>query len=333
MDTRQTRDALDELRAASYLPPGQLFKTRGRGWSHQLIYLRDDPRAVVPEREIHVPARLTKPHPVARAYRDDRDRHEVSASALARATRLVYVLATTLGGLGYDLRRGEHTPDGQFLAVRDGAQVPIRLSEKSAPGGPVVPGYNPWGGRPPPAWQARRQRQFIPTGQLTILVGGQYGGAHGRRCRFNDTKARPLEHLLPSVVREIEMRFFERRQDQAENERGDREQEQRWQAVLADARSRATEAFRADVLAQRATAWRVWHEQARYVKELAHRLTTLPNSEQGAVAEWLTWARSHLETTQPFQTAQRDAPDARTDQGLPEPHIRGWVGPMRSFSA
>lgn len=44
---------------------------------------------------------------------------------------------------------------------------------------------------------------------------------------------------------------------------------------LAEAQSRATEAFRADVLAQRATAWRSWHEQAAYVEELADRLPTL----------------------------------------------------------
>lgn len=189
-------------------------------------------------------------------------------------TRLVHVLAATLEELGYDFRSGEHTPDGQFLVVGGGGSIPIRISEKSAPGGAVV-GYDPWRTRPLPAWQARRHTQFIPTGRLTILVGGQDGGAHGRQCRFNDTKARPLEHLLPSVVREVEMRLFEGRQDQAENEREDREREQRWQAVLAEAQSRATEAFRADVLAQRATAWRSWHEQAAYVEELADRLPTL----------------------------------------------------------
>lgn len=212
VDTGQERAALHELRAAPYLPPGKVLKTRGRDWYHQMVYLRDDPRAIVPEREIRVPSRLTKPHPRARAYRADRDRQEVSASALARATRLVHALAATLEVLGYDFRSGEHTPDGQFLVVGEGGSIPIRISEKSAPGGAAV-GYDPWRTRPLPAWQARRHTQFIPTGRLTILVGGQYGGAHGRQCRFNDTKARPLEDCLPLVVREVETRLFERRQD------------------------------------------------------------------------------------------------------------------------
>lgn len=333
VDTHQTRRPVDELKAASYLPPGMLLKTRGRGWHHQLIYLRDDPRAVVSEREVPVPSRLAKPHPLAKAYREDRDRHEVSAGELARATRIVHALATTFEELGYEFRVGGRTPDGQFVVVSEGGKVPVRISEKSAPGGGPVPHYNLRRGRPLPDWQARRQKEFIPTGQLTILVGGQYGGGDGRQCRFSDTKTRRLEDLVPAVVREVEMRFFERRQDQAEAEREDREQEQRWQAVLADAEHRASEAFRADVLSQRATAWRVWHEQARYVDELAGHVADLPEAEEVASAEWLSWARQRLKATDPTLVSH-DMPVAPAPtKDFLQPHIRGWAGAYREFNA
>ncbi len=43
------------------LPTGMLVRTQSRGWYHQLVYLRDDPRAVVREHKVHVPSRLAKP--------------------------------------------------------------------------------------------------------------------------------------------------------------------------------------------------------------------------------------------------------------------------------
>jgi hypothetical protein len=333
VETRYVRGAIDELRGASYLPDGKLLKIRGRGWYHQLLYLREDPRAGVPEREVRVPSRSAKPHPIARAYREDRDRHEVSASELARATRLVHALATTFDELGYDCRVGGHPPDGQFRVTTDGWDVPLRVSEKSAPGGAPIPYYIVRRGRPLPAWQARRQKEFIPTGLLTILVGGQYGGPDRRQRRFSDTKSRRLEDLLPAVVREVEMRFFERRQDHAEAEREDHEQEQRWQTVLADAEFRATEAFRAEVLAQRAARWRAWHEQTRYVEELADRAWAMPETEQADGAEWLTWARQHLAATDPSKARHGMPETPKPTKEFVEPHIRGWVGAFRSFNA
>jgi hypothetical protein len=327
------RGAVDELRTAPYLPTGKILKTRGRGWHHQLLYLGDDPRAAVTEREVPVPSRLCKAHPMAHAYREDRDRHEVSAGQLARATRIVHALATIFDELAYDFRAGRPTPDGQFVVCVEGWDVPIRISEKSAPGGASIPHYNLRRGHPLPRWQAKRQKEFISTGQLTILVGGQYGGREGRQSRFSDTKTRRLEDLLTAVVREVEMRFFERRQDQLEAEREDREQEERWQRALADAERRAAEAFRADVLARRATRWRQWHEQATYVDELADQLPKLSEPERAATEGWVAWARQHLTATDPTLLGHGMPAAPEPTREFVAPHLRGWVGAHRSFNA
>lgn len=329
--THPTHAAVDELQKAPYLPQGKILKTRGRGWRHRLLYLADDPRAVIAERKITVPERLAKAHPIARAYRDDPDHHEVSSSQLARATRLVHALGTTFEVLGFELRAGRRTPDGQFVVACDGWDVPIRLSERSAPGGAEIPHYNLRRGRRLPAWQARRQKEFISTGQLTMLVGGQYGGREGRQCRFSDTKTRRLEDLLPAVVREVEMRFFERRQDQAEAKLEDEQQEARWQHVLEAAQHRAAEAFRAEVLAKRAARWREWKEQATYVDDVAERLQKLPDEDRTATEAWLTWARRHLNDTDPtlHGHGMPDVPDATRE--FLEQHIRGWAGHYRAF--
>lgn len=331
VDLYADRAAADELKKAPYLPAGQVLKARGRGWHQRLLYLTEDPRAAVPERVVTVPARLTKPHPIARSYRDDQDRHEVSARQLARTTRIVHALATAFDELGYEFRSGHRTPDGQFMVGSDRGGIPIRISEKSAPGGAHILHYNLRRGRPLPAWQARRQKEFIATGQLTILVGGQYGGREGRQCRFSDTKSHQLEDLLPAVVREIEMRVFERLQDRLEAEREDREREAQWQEILAAAAHRATEAFRADVLAQRAKAWRRWQEQAAYLDGLSGRLQELPDAEQRLAEEWLAWARPHLAATDPTLVRHAMPSTPRLTREFLEPHIRGWAGAYRSF--
>ena len=284
-------------------------------------------------REGQFSAAVDKAHPTARAYRDDLDRHEVSHVALARATRIVHALAEVFDELGIEFKAGaQRTPDGQFTVMRDGYKVALRLSEKSAAGGAPVPHYNLRRGRPLPAWQARRQKEFISTGQLTILIGGQYG-AGLRQARFSDTKTRKLEDLLPSVVREMEMRFLERDQERSEAEREDQEQERRWQQVLADAELRAIEVYRAEVLVQRSRTWRDWQDQMAYADAVAARIRELPPQRREDTEQWLLWVRRHLAESDPGRAGHGLPATPKLTREFLEPHVRGWVGSYREFGA
>jgi hypothetical protein len=324
--------AAAELIKAGLAPAGSVIKSKRRGWHHQVLYLAEDPETAVQRREIVVPQRLRAPHVIAKAYQQDQDIHEVSSAHLARAVRIVHALAAAFDETGLPLALRPGRADGQFH-VRSGRWgESIKLSERSEPGGAPVPHYSLRGGKRLPAWQARRQKQFVPTGKLTIVVGGNYS-FHNRRFRFSDTRSHSLEDELPDVVREVEMRLFEHRQEDLEKEREERELQQRWEEVLDAAEWRAVEAHRAEVLSQRATRWRQWQDQMAYIDELATRLEELADDERGAAIDWVEWSRRRLHEVDPFRDSHgMPEPPAPTREFV-EPHLRGWAGSSRAFRA
>jgi len=331
IETASDGQAAKELEKSDLAPAGQVIKSSRRGWHHQVLYFDDDPKVAVPRRTIAVPQRLSKPHPLAKRYQQERDLHEVSRDHLARATRIVHALAVAFdqADLPMDLRPGK--ADGQFH-VRSGRWgETIKLSEKSAPGGDPIPHFYSRRGQRLPAWEARRQKQFISTGKLTVVVGGPYYG-QGRQYRFSDGRNHSLEEVLPDVVREVEMRLFERGQQDREAEREEQEQQARWEVVLDAAEKRAAEAFRAEALAARAQRWRAWQDERAYVDGLrASNLGEDPRAD--GVSEWIAWSEARLDATDPL----------KADHGLPtpppptrsfvEPHLRGWAGQLRAFRA
>lgn len=324
--------AARELQQSRLAPRGKVLKSRRRGWHHQVLYFVDDPQTVVPVRAVTVPARLTNSHLLARRYRDTRDHHEVSTQHLPRAVRVMHALATVFDELNYELTMDtSRAPDGQFRIRRGTWGTSIRLLEKSAPGGAVLPHYNRRQYEALPAWQARRQKQFLATGKLTIQVGGAYALGHGRQLRFSDGRRHTLEEVLPGVVREVEMRFLEHEQDEEEAQRETHGQQERWQRVLADAEVRAAEVFRAEVLQRRARTWRDWQDQTAYVDGLAGHLEQLPGEERIAAATWIKWSRTQLAATDPMQgnQAMPTVPDPTRE--FVEPHVRGWAGPYGAF--
>lgn len=324
--------AAAKLVKAGLAPAGKVIKSKQRGWHHQLLYLADDPMTAVPRREIVVPRQLRAPHAIAKAYRHDQDLHEVSSGHLARAVRIVHALATAFDEAGLPLALRSGRADGQFQVNSGRWGESLKLSEKSAPGGAALPHYNLRSGKRLPAWQARRQKQFISTGKFTIVVGGNYS-FHNRRFRFSDTRSRSLEEVLPDVAREVEMRLFERGQEDIERERAEQELQQGWEDVLDAAEVLAVEEHRAEVLSQRATRWRQWQDQMAYLAELESRLEQLPDAERSTVMDWIAWSRSRLQEVDPFRSSQgMPEPPAPTREFV-EPHLRGWAGSVRAFRA
>ena len=324
--------AVADLVKAGLAPAGKVLKSKRRGWHHQVLYLAEDPETAVQRREIVVPQRLRTPHAIARAYQQDRDTHEVSSAHLTRAVRIIHALATAFEEAGLPLTLRPGRADGQFQVSSGRWGESIKLSEKSAPGGAPVPHYNLRRGKQIPVWQARRQKQFIPTGKLTIVVGGNYS-FYNRQFRFSDTRSHSLEDELPDVVREVEMRLFERGQEDVENEREELELQQRWEEVLDAAELRAVEAHRAEVLSKRATGWRHWQDQVAYVAELEMRLEELPADERGTAIDWVEWSRRRLHDVDPFCSNHGMPDPPAPTREFVEPHLRGWAGSPRAFRA
>lgn len=324
--------AAAELLKAGLAPAGKVIKSKGRGWHHQVLYFAEDPQAAVLRREIVVPQRLRFPHPIAKTYQQDRDVHEVSGAHLARAVRIVHALATAFDEAGLPLALRPGRADGQFHVKSGRWGESVKLSEKSAPGGAPVPHYNYRSARRLPAWQARRQKQFIATGRLIIVVGGNYSSCN-RQFRFSDTRSHSLEDVLADVVREVEMRLFERGREDIEKEREEREVQRRWEQVLEAAELRAVEAHRAEVLATRAARWRQWQDQMAYIAELEMRLDEVPDDERSTATEWVEWSRTKLQELDSFRSAHGMPDSPAPTRECVEPHLRGWAGSPRAFRA
>lgn len=94
-------DAIDYKRRArlaelhNKVPAGKQLAVRVVSDSELEIELVDAlvPAPQIEEETIDVPERVARHHPAARAFRDSGERHQVSQAQLARATRIVHVIA------------------------------------------------------------------------------------------------------------------------------------------------------------------------------------------------------------------------------------------------
>ena len=91
-------------------------------------------------------------------------------------------------------------------------------------------------------------------------------------------------------------------------------------------RSGRREAFRADVLAERAAAWRVWHEQATYVEESADRSRSLPAGSRPHVGSGSTGRASISAATDPAHVGHGMPQAPKPHPGLPRAAHPGLGG-------
>jgi hypothetical protein len=144
MDLRNLVDSVNRFGKA---PAGRRLVVTDIEGNRGLLTLDDDPRALRPVVTFKVPQRSSKAHPTAKAYREDRDRQQVSSAQLPRAVRLVHALAMEAERRGYELEcvpmpRGQYSSqarssiaDSQFQMSIEGHKIRLRLQEKSGPGG------------------------------------------------------------------------------------------------------------------------------------------------------------------------------------------------------
>lgn len=313
-------------------PPGQMIREVRVDWMRHYAVLIEDPYALTRAQPVVVPKRLTKAHQVARAYRDAPDFQCVFKAHLGRAVRIVHALALALKEVGIQLAFDPGRGPQQFTARLGSWSESFQILERPGTGGERMPyGYLGPRGQRLPAWLARRQTQFVSTGRLAIDFGTTYNRPAGMRARIGDTTTRALEDMLPEVVRQIRCALRLRELlDQAQKhceELADVE----WQHALDTAATRANEANRSKALANRAATWRQWSDQVAYLDELEARSPELDTGRLAEVQEWVSWAREHLNATDPLQDGHAvPAPLKRTEENL-RPFIRGWRGQPRQF--
>jgi hypothetical protein len=295
------------------VPAGQRILSRDHGRFGMDIWLAPAiPGTQVQPRPVPVPTRVTRYHPVVTAYRDRRDRHEISKAHQSRALLILQALITEAERRGFHAtltddraQRSEHyrwaaSRDGHIAITVDGHPQPLRLLEIGMPSRS--------------AWNANHYRQLdtyftnTGTGRLRLEMAG-YGGVEGRVFRWSDGERTRLEDKLPAVLAEIEIRAAEgahrdhERQAQQDARRAEEEQAERRAAA------RALEKGRADALLDQLHRWETARRLRGYLTALEEALEQRQRSTTGTdtepppaadVIRWLNWARQYTEQLDPL---------------------------------
>ncbi|HVW46838.1 MAG TPA: hypothetical protein VHA76_07290, partial [Solirubrobacterales bacterium] len=291
--------------------------------------------------EIHVPARLTKYHRVARQFRDHTDLQQISRKALSRALRIIHALAVEIERRGHQIecanapptdrygRRERNAKDSAHLLVTvKGHEIGLRIYEKG------VGLRGTW--EQQKAYYEENRLNFhlgyLPsrptaydkdaTGQLNISLLGY----SPRQTTWGDRKRWRLDDRLGQVLRELETQADEAEERRLAREREEAERQRQWEAAMADAKRRFLEDHRLDVLRRRVRAWQAADAIRAYCDAVEARYGEA--ATQPDTAAWLELAREHADRLQRLPTMPAD-PEIN-NEGL-KPYLGSWspYGPDR----
>lgn len=310
------RHLIDAAQRWNKVPEGkQLISEMDRG--DLIVRLIDAPEgSLIAPTPVPVPERVTKPHQLARQYRDDTQRQCVSRAQLSRAVRIVHALAAECDRRGYEIRKlSAELPrrrgyanrsmkgSADFEIVLRGHRYPLHISEEK------VPLRGVWEDEQ----RHRKEDRYYPvardemfsgrfdknaTGRLTLSLEGY--SRSGRQSSWGDRRSWTLEEKLPDVLREIEVRAVED-DHRADAERRKAEERQRhWELAMERAKERYIDSYRATLLRSQVAAWREATELRDYLAALdsAHK-------DDPDAAEWIEWVRSYVDRFDPLNASQQ----------------------------
>jgi len=264
-------------------------------------------------RPVPVPARLTKPHPVAGRYRDDSDYHQVSRAQLSRSVRIVHAITVEAERREHQVAYAKRV--AREFSARDSAKEPVahllvtvgnhtyslNVSEEKV----LLRGVAEERKRQ----QEQYRRQFPlygnyervksydadATGQLSIALTGAGGSREGRAISWSDRKTWRLEDKLPELLQELELRSIEDDLRAAEEKRKAEERQRQWEAQIAAARERFLEAHRTNALRAQIAARHEAKAMSTYLAELEAAHGASPES-----SEWIEWIREFIARIDPL---------------------------------
>lgn len=293
---------------------------------------------------VHVPARLTKYHRVARQFRDRTSIQQISRKALPRALRIIHALAMELERRGHHIEcvtpnrtdnygRSDYKPnhDGQLVVTINGHDLKLRIWEKGC------------GLRGP--WEQQKQHYeerrldfrggYYPsrpepfdkdaTGELNIKALGY----SPRKASWGDRKRWTLEDRLGQVLRELETQAEEAEERRLQREREATEQQRQWEQAMATAKVRLVDDHRRTVLADRVRAWQEADAIRAYCDAVEERHGAAAMAD-GETSAWLELARQHADQLQELPRMPAD-PEI-THEAL-KPYLGRWspYGPDRRW--
>ena len=257
--------------------------------------------AVLP---VPVPLRLTRPHPVAKRFRDDTAKHLVSRAQMPRCVRIIHALATEVERRGHAIANVSDPPkqsgrdrwkndDGHLIVTIRGHNYRLKvLEEKVGNRGAFDAETEYRRGYAHPQYLSPRTRTRYDadaTGRLQISCDG-YGRRGGRAATWADRRSWTLEDKLPELLQELEVRAAEDDQEAIERQRKAEERQRQWELAMDVAKQRFLEHHRAKVLQAQVGAWQEALRIRSYLAALEERYGDHPDS-----AEWIAWIRNHVD--------------------------------------
>lgn len=326
---RDYRQLVDAAQRWNKVPEGKRLVTDHHPGELEIRLVDAPEGTVIAPQPVPVPARLSKPHPVARQYREDTAHHQVSCAALSRVVRIIHALAVECEHRGYELKKLNREPSGGSRGRADlmveirGHSYPVEISEEK------VPLRGPWEEQ-----ERYRKSDFYSrqlgierrigrydkegTGRLTLTLSGGYN-RHGRQSSWGDRRSWKLDDKLPDVLREIEVRAVEDDHAEAERRRQEAERQRQWEAAMERAQVRFVEAEREKALRVQIAAWQEAQLFARYLFELEETQGDDPEA-----AEWIAWVRGFVTRLNPLSHPARMPEVAEPRPDELKPFLGGW---------
>lgn len=306
------------------VPAGKRLRTKYVDGDLEIRLEDGPPGTDVELRPVPVPATIARLHPVAKHFRNDAGKHEVSRAQLTRAVHIVHALALeaerrawTIENVDISTRgpRGERwsaASDGHLKIGIRGHTYRLRVSEEKVSARGAFANDSP---HLRPA--GRIKYDSAATGRLQIAAG-QYG-REGRPHTWSDRASWMLEEKLPEVFRELEVRAAEDDHRAAERERQAEERRRNWERAMEIARERFTEHSRAETLRRQASAWDEASRLRAYLEALEQRHGRDPQT-----AEWIEWIRMYVdEHVDPLASAPSLSPDPEPQPEDLKPFLGG----------
>lgn len=190
---------------------------------------------------VPLPAKVSRYHPVVKAFKERSERHEISRAALPRVLRIVQGLAVEAERRGYEVALAQATENpqsrrdrwsggqhGHIVITIRGHAIALRVSEEGLQSRTYWEDRNcRWSRahgeyRSPPLseYEARA------TGRIGVEIVSGYGMSRGSPT-WADRRSGTLEEKLPVLLHDLERQAaeHERRQQEAERQATER----KWQ--------------------------------------------------------------------------------------------------------
>ena len=303
--------------------------------------------------QLTVPEKVARYHPVAKGFREDRGKHEVSRGQMQRATRIVHTIAkeaerrswsVTYSGPpeGGSWSDSSVRASGSRLTIGVGEhELRLRLHEKG------VHARGPWEKsiqfeRERALRWGSMQREGAPSGSYDAEATGvleleledeRSWKFHGRQRqrRWGDRASWQLEDRLSHVFREIQERIVEaeriaeedriKAEEAAEAARIEAEQrEKKWDELMEGAKRQLVEQGRIVELRGQVANW----QESELIRRYCDAMEEAYGGDSQSI-KWIEWARAFAASLDPLCEAPSiPDPPEETPEALQEFFPDGW---------